>query len=119
VPVALVTLVDENRQWFKSCLGIEQCETSREVSFCAHALKSTDVMVVPDALLDGRFADNPLVTDGPRIRFYAGAPLILSDGLPVGTLCAIDHRPRMLSDRELGLLKDVAALVQKELLAPA
>jgi GAF domain-containing protein len=76
VPVALVTLVDENRQWFKSCLGIDQCETSREVSFCAHALKQAEILIVPDALADPRFADNPLVTDGPRIRFYAGAPLL-------------------------------------------
>jgi phosphoribosyl 1,2-cyclic phosphodiesterase/CheY-like chemotaxis protein len=114
-PVSLVTLVDENRQWFKSCLGIEQCETSRDVSFCAHALKSTDVMVVSDALLDSRFADNPIVTDGPRIRFYAGAPLVLAEGLSVGTLCVLDSRPRTLSEREIGLLKDIAALVQREL----
>jgi CheY-like chemotaxis protein len=118
-PVSLVTLVDENRQWFKSCVGIEQCETSRDVSFCAHALKSADVMVVPDALVDSRFADNPLVTEGPRIRFYAGAPLFLADGICVGTLCVLDSRPRIPSEREVALLKDVASLVQKELLAPA
>jgi phosphoribosyl 1,2-cyclic phosphodiesterase/CheY-like chemotaxis protein len=118
-PVSLVTLVDENRQWFKSCVGIEQCETSRDVSFCAHALKSADVMVVPDALVDSRFADNPLVTEGPRIRFYAGAPLFLANGICVGTLCVLDSRPRIPSEREVALLKDVASLVQKELLAPA
>jgi DNA-binding response OmpR family regulator len=115
VPVALVTLVDENRQWFKSCLGIDQCETSREVSFCAHALKQAEVLIVPDALADPRFADNPLVTDGPRIRFYAGAPLLLDDGLCVGTLCVLDTRPRILSTRDVALLRDMAALVQQEL----
>ncbi len=114
-PVSLVSLVDENRQWFKSCVGIEQCETSREVSFCAHALKSDGVMVVTDALLDPRFADNPLVTDGPRVRFYAGAPLTVSGGLCVGTLCILDTRPRVLSAQEIGLLRDMAALVEKEL----
>ncbi|HEX8444703.1 MAG TPA: GAF domain-containing protein [Allosphingosinicella sp.] len=118
-PVSLVTLVDESRQWFKSCVGIEQCETSRDVSFCAHALKSADVMIVPDALVDSRFADNPLVTEGPRIRFYAGAPLFLADGLCVGTLCVLDTRPRIPSDREIALLKDVADLVRKELAAVA
>ena len=115
-PVSLVTLVDESRQWFKSCVGTDQCETSREASFCAHALKSSDVMVVPDALLDPRFADNPLVTDGPRVRFYAGAPLSVPSGLCVGTLCVLDTRPRMLSEREIELLRDMARLVEKELL---
>jgi DNA-binding response OmpR family regulator len=116
-PVSLVSLVDENRQWFKSCIGIEQCETSREVSFCAHALKKADVMVVPDALLDPRFADNPLVTDGPRIRFYAGAPLTVPGGLCVGTLCVLDSRPRVISEREIGLLRDMASLVEGELVS--
>jgi phosphoribosyl 1,2-cyclic phosphodiesterase/CheY-like chemotaxis protein len=115
-PVSLVTLVDENRQWFKSCIGTETCETSREVSFCAHALKSEEVLVVPDALADPRFADNPLVTDGPRIRFYAGAPLRLSGGLCVGTLCVLDTRPRLLSEKEIDLLRDMAALVEQELI---
>lgn len=114
-PVSLVTLVDENRQWFKSCIGIEQCETSRDVSFCAHALRSADVMIVPDALLDSRFADSPIVTDGPRIRFYAGAPLFVGDGLCIGTLCVLDRRPRQPSAREIGMLRDLAGLVEKEL----
>jgi GAF domain-containing protein len=114
-PVSLVSLVDENRQWFKSCLGIERCETSRELSFCAHALDGSDVLLVPDALLDTRFADNPLVIDGPRIRFYAGAPLRVGGGLAVGTLCVLDVRPRIMSEREIGLLRDMAALVETEL----
>ena len=118
-PVSLVTLVDENRQWFKSCIGTDQCETSREASFCAHALSCADVMVVPDALQDSRFADNPMVSGGPRIRFYAGAPLFLSEGLCVGTLCVLDTRPRVPSAKEIALLRDVAGLVQRELLLAA
>lgn len=117
VPVALVTLVDADRQWFKSCLGSDEAETSREVSFCAHALERRNMLVVPDALLDERFADNPLVTSGPRIRFYAGAPLFLPGGHCVGTLCIIDRRPRQLPTEELRLLEDLAALVEKELVA--
>lgn len=117
VPVALVTLVDEDRQWFKSCIGTNECETSREVSFCAHALKQQEVMVVADALADPRFADNPIVVGGPRIRFYAGAPLRILGGHCIGTLCIIDHRPRQLSDEERKLLADLGRLVEKELIA--
>ncbi len=117
VPVALVTLVDEDRQWFKSCVGTNECETSREVSFCAHALKQHRVMVVPDALADPRFADNPIVIGGPRIRFYAGAPLHIPGGHCIGTLCIIDHRPRELTEMERGLLEDLGKLVEKELIA--
>jgi len=117
VPIALVTLVDADRQWFKSCIGSDDRETSREVSFCAHALECRQMLVVPDALLDARFADNPLVTSGPRIRFYAGAPLFLRGGHCVGTLCIIDRRPRRLATDELGLLRDLAALVEQELVA--
>jgi phosphoribosyl 1,2-cyclic phosphodiesterase/CheY-like chemotaxis protein len=117
VPVALVTLVDADRQWFKSCIGSDQSETSREVSFCAHAVECRDILVVPDALQDPRFADNPLVISGPRIRFYAGAPLFLPGGHCVGTLCIIDRRPRQLSREELGLLTDLSRLVEKELIS--
>ena len=117
MPVALVTLVDEDRQWFKSCVGTTECETSREVSFCAHALKRKDVMVVPDALADPRFADNPMVVGGPRVRFYAGAPLHILGGHCIGTLCIIDNRPRQLTAHERVLLTDLGHLVEKELLA--
>lgn len=117
VPVALVTLVDEDRQWFKSCIGTSECETSREVSFCAHALRQHRVMVVPDALADPRFADNPMVVGGPRIRFYAGAPLHIRGGHCIGTLCIIDQRPRDLSENERTLLEDLGKLVEKELIA--
>lgn len=95
VPIALVSLVDQDKQIFKSRVGLDVCETSRDVSFCTHAiLKPDEVFVVLDALKDPRFASNPLVTGTPFIRFYAGAPLIGFAGQPVGTLCIIDRQPR-------------------------
>ena len=107
-PMALVSLVDEDRQWFKAKVGTEIDETSRDVAFCAHAiLEPGDILVVPDALDDPRFATNPLVRDEPRIRFYAGAPLVSPEGMPLGTLCVFDHVPRALSaaqTRALGAL---------------
>jgi len=115
VPIALVSLVDKDRQWFKSRMGLEVRETARDKAFCAHVILGDDVMQVPDALVDDRFADNPLVTDEPRIRFYAGAPLSLGDGSAVGTLCVIDHRARNLDQDQLQLLSDLAKLVEREL----
>jgi GAF domain-containing protein len=111
VPVALVSLVDRERQWFKSAHGVEVRQTPRETSFCAHAVAARDLLVVPDAHADDRFADNP---ESTRVRFYAGCPLFVGQSC-VGTLCVLDVRPRQLSDEQIGLLKDVAALVEHEL----
>lgn len=115
VPIALVSLVDRDRQWFKSCYGISAKETSREASFCAHVVYNREMMLVTDALMDPRFADNPLVVNEPRIRFYAGCPLILADGSCVGTLCLVDTRARSLEGRDVGLLQDLRDLTVQEL----
>jgi diguanylate cyclase (GGDEF)-like protein len=116
VPIALVTLVDANRQWFKAKVGLDVCETSREVSFCGHAILSDDIMHIHDALEDARFADNPLVLGEPKIRFYAGCPLTVGSH-KMGTLCLIDTRPRPFSSEEKLLLRDLAALAEQDLMA--
>jgi GAF domain-containing protein len=115
VPIALVSLIDDERQWFKARIGLDACSTSRDVAFCAHAILRPAVMVVPDATRDPRFADNPLVTGPPGIRFYAGAPLQLRDGARVGTLCAIDTRPRAIDEVDAAVLGTLARLVVEEL----
>lgn len=127
VPIVFISLVDENRQWFKStqwsCPILKPGETSREVSFCGHAILQNDVFMISDATQDDRFAQNPLVTEGPKIRFYAGVPLSLPNvsnhlepNFNVGTLCIIDQRPRELDDSQVEMLKDFAEMVKSEIL---
>ncbi|PSQ91894.1 MAG: hypothetical protein BRD52_06700 [Bacteroidetes bacterium SW_4_67_19] len=108
-PIALVTLVADERQWFKSCIGFDRRETNREVSFCHHALQSNGPLVVEDATEEVRFMDNPLVTGPTHIRFYAGAPLRTPDGYALGTLCVMDTQPRAFSDEDMTHLRDFAA----------
>jgi diguanylate cyclase (GGDEF)-like protein/PAS domain S-box-containing protein len=114
-PIALVSLIDTQRQWFKSRVGLDICETPRSMAFCSHAVALDDLLVVSDTYLDERFADNPLVMGAPFIRFYAGQPVHSVDGQPVGTLCIIDQRPRQFSDPEKRMLRDLAQMVQDEL----
>jgi diguanylate cyclase (GGDEF)-like protein len=117
VPIALVSLVDANRQWFKSCQGLSVSETPRHVSFCGHAILSREVLVVPDALLDERFHDNPLVVGEPKIRFYAGCPLAAPNGSRLGTLCLVDREPRALDAGDLEVLRDLAGMAEREVAA--
>ena len=117
VPIALISLVDEDRQWFKSCIGLSIKESPRDMSFCGHAILGNDIFVVSDATQDERFADNPQVINDPNIRFYAGCPLRFTDGSKLGTLCIIDRKPRNFSDEDLESLKDHASMVERELAA--
>lgn len=115
-PIALVSLIGETRNFFKARVGVGICESPRDISFCAHALVAEDVLVIPDAAADPRFAANPLVVSGPALRFYAGAPLVTSQGHAIGTLCVIDGRPRPdLSDRERDVLRALAAIAMDAL----
>lgn len=117
VPIVLVSLVDRDRQWFKSNIGLDAPETSRDISFCGHAILQDGVFSVIDAARDPRFHDNPLVTGDLKIRFYAGKPLKMADGSQIGTLCIMDRRPRMMSPADLDSLKDLAMIVENELQA--
>jgi GAF domain-containing protein len=115
-PIAVITLVDEARQWFKARVNLELESTDRDVSFCAHAiLTPDDLTIVPDTLEDERFNDNLLVIEDPNIRFYAGAPIFTPDGHPVGTLCVIDAAPRTLSDEQAQALRELAGEVSRQI----
>lgn len=117
VPIALVSIVDADRQWFKSSMGLDVKETPREISFCGHAILGNDILEVPDATLDERFHDNPAVTDSPNVRFYAGCPLTMANGSKIGTLCLADDHPRKLGEEDKELLRDLAHMVEAEIAA--
>ena len=114
-PIALVTLVDSDRQWFKSKVGITVAETSRDIAFCAHAIMQEDLFIVPDAAVDKRFARNPLVLSHPKIRFYAGAPLISPHYHALGTLCVIDRVPRQLTREQKEALRSLSQMVMAQM----
>lgn len=118
VQTALVSLVASNVQWFKAKSGLDACETPRAISFCGHAILDDDILLIPDALEDPRFRDNPLVTGAPFIRFYAGKPIATEGGLKLGTLCLIDPKPRTLSEGEKDHLRDLAGWVENEIRMP-
>ncbi|HET8801093.1 MAG TPA: GAF domain-containing protein [Marinobacter sp.] len=124
VPICALTLVDEHRQWFKSSHGLDVCETGRDISFCGHAIYHDDTLLVQDALTDKRFADNPLVTGEPHIRFYAGAPIridVFSETVDLGTVCIIDRRSRPFGASQAALLESFArhaeSLIQMHLVS--
>src|SRR5262249_41139521 len=114
-PMALISLVDEHRQWFKSRVGVAQTETPREVAICAHAILERDLFVVPDTQADDRFVNSPLVAGETRIGFYAGAPLVTPDGMALGTLCVMDRRPRDLSPEQARVLRVLGRQVVTQL----
>lgn len=116
VPVALVSLIDADRQWFKSCVGLEVSETGRDISFCGHAINHDEILYVPNTEEDLRFRTNPLVEGEPYIRFYAGAPLIMRADLRIGTLCIIDRVSREFDEDQLAVLRRLADRIQDEIL---
>jgi len=115
VSISLVSLVDEDRQWYKSKQGLNAFESPRDISFCGHAINQEGLFIIPDASKDERFVDNPLVTGAPYIRFYAGYPLKLRQGINIGTLCIIDPSPKVLNEEDQQLLKDLGAMVEQEI----
>ncbi len=115
VPISLMTLVDKDRQWFKANIGLPVSETTRDISFCGHAINEDNILIVEDATKDKRFADNPLVTSDPNIKFYMGMPLTTPDGYNIGTLCVIDHEPRVLSSEQQNAIRILAKQVVNHL----
>ena len=115
VPMALISLVDENRQWFKSRVGLTICGSARDISFCSHVVDADAPLIVPDARNDARFADNPFVTEHPNVRFYAGVPLRAPEGVVLGTFCLLDDKPREFSDADLAQLSDLAEMVMDKI----
>ena len=114
-PMAAISLVDEDRQWFKARIGFTTAQTPRSISFCTHAIQQRDIFIVPDALKDERLRNNPQVTGDPHIRFYAGAPLLASEGHALGTLCVVDHKPRQLTGTQLEALAALCRQVEAQL----
>jgi GAF domain-containing protein len=114
VPISILTLVDANREWFKSCQGLPNHEGDRAISFCGHALLENEILVIPDAKKDPRFSDNPMVTGAPYIRFYAGVPILSGDGQRVGTFCIKDTKPREFTQEDRSALRQLALLVEHE-----
>nr|WP_067296214.1 sensor domain-containing diguanylate cyclase [Marinobacterium profundum] len=117
VPISLVSIVDSNRQWFKSAQGLDATEAPRETSFCGHAILGDDLFLIPNAIEDERFHDNPFVINAPNIRFYAGCPLRVANGHKMGTLCLIDDKPRVMDEEDKELLRDLAVMAEQEIAA--
>ena len=117
VPISLISLVDENREWIKSGEGINNSQVARDISFSAHAILGPDILLIPDATLDERFRDNPLVVDEPHIRFYAGCPLKAPNGSKLGTLCLIDCKPREFSEDDKALLRELTRMAEQDIVA--
>jgi GAF domain-containing protein len=114
-PMALLSLIDDHRQWFKSTVGVQVKETPLELSICAHAIQQQDLFIIPDTLKDPRFRENPLVQGEPHIRFYAGAPLITEDGFALGTLCVVDREPRELDADQKSALRSLRQLALRQM----
>jgi diguanylate cyclase (GGDEF)-like protein len=115
VSISLVSLIDEDRQWFKSKQGFEASETPRDISFCGHAINQDGLFIIPDTAKDERFFDNPLVTEAPYVRFYAGYPLKLRQGINIGTLCIMDSKPKILNEEDKKSLKDLGTMIEQEI----